>query len=340
VLRECADSAIGNIVRWLWHDCAALDLMTLADFVGMQVEKSSCEDPIVGLLVDLVEQVNVTPDQKRYAAHRFEAAGANPAVVGRLKLAWRAALVAPERSEIRSEPVPSAHREAPVPEPRVDESLAMLGSGDAQVIELARAMLDEMFEQRPPSAALVYWLTVTVDELPAECRKGEIEWVLRRLIIASRSAFSSLPGIPPLVLQRWLETPQLLSANSTLIALELLSAQQPALVVRHYIHRAIALSDVRNAEITVGNLWRAIAKADAGTVLMIVSRWLAFGFDQCEFIELLMGLLLAESRANQYLLANLERGLAQTEKTPAVIIQVARTCLQQLRDECQKGGRS
>jgi len=146
--------------------------MIFADFVGMQVEKSDCEDPVVGLFVDLAEQVNATADQKRYAGKRFEAAGASPAVIERLKLAWRAALVAPERDEIGSEPLPSIDSEPPLPEPQVDESLAMFSDGDEQVVERARVMLDEMFEAPHPSAALVYWLTVTVDAIPAGRRKA------------------------------------------------------------------------------------------------------------------------------------------------------------------------
>jgi len=200
------------MVRWLWCDCAALDLMIFADFVGMQVEKSDCEDPVVGLFVDLAEQVNATADQKRYAGKRFEAAGASPAVIERLKLAWRAALVAPERDEIGSEPLPSIDSEPPLPEPQVDESLAMFSDGDEQVVERARVMLDEMFEAPHPSAALVYWLTVTVDAIPAGRRKADIEWALMRLGTASRRTKGRVLGVPPSVLQRWLDAPQLLSS--------------------------------------------------------------------------------------------------------------------------------
>jgi hypothetical protein len=141
------------------------------------------------------------------------------------------------------------------------------------------------------------------------------------------------------VLQRWLDAPQLLSSISTLIALELLSAQQPRLVLRHYIHRTIALSDMRAAEILVGRIWRAIVEADPGTGPMVVSRWLAFGFDNCAFIELLLKLLAAESRENPHLLANLERGLVQNERNPAVVIEVACAVLRQLRDERQEASR-
>jgi hypothetical protein len=336
VLSRFGDSAVAGMVRWLWCDYAALDLMTLADFVGKQIEKSNCEDPIVGLFVDLAEQVNATADQKQYAAQTFEAAGASPAVIERLKLAWRAALVAPDRSEIGLEPLSSFDLEPPLPEPRVDEGLAMFSYADEDIIEYGRAMLDEMLEAPRPSDALVYWLTVTVDAMPAQRRKADIEWALTMLGTASRHAKGRVLGVPTSVLQRWLDTPQLLNSMFTLIALELLGAQQTSLVVRHYIHRAIALSDVRHAEIMVGSLWRAIGKAEPRTVLMIVSRWFAFGFDRCEFIELLIKLLADESRANPHLLADLERGLVQTERTPAVVIEVARTALQQLRAEWQE----
>jgi hypothetical protein len=340
VLRRFGDSAVADMVRWLWCDCAALDLMTLADFVGKQIEKSNCEDPIVRLFVDLAEQVNATADQKQYAAQTFEAAGASPAVIERLKLAWRAALVAPERGEIGLEPLSSVDLQPPPPEPRVDESLAMFSYDDEDSVELGRAMLDETLEAPRPSAALAYWLTATVDAMPVRRRKADIEWALMRFGTASRHAKGRVLGVPPSALQRWLDTPQLLNSMSTLIALELLSAQQPSFVVRHYIHRAIALSDVRHAEIMVGSLWRAIGKAEPRTVLMIVCRWLAFGFDRCGFIELLITRLATESRANPHLLADLERGLVQTEWTSAVVIEVARTVLQHLRDDWQEASHS
>jgi hypothetical protein len=330
VLREAGDTATADMVRWLWRDCAALDLMSVADLVGFQIEKSGCEDPIVELFVDLAEQVNVIADQKWYSVQRLEAAGARPAEVERLKLAWRAALVAPECSEVGSEPLPSFDIEPPAPEPRIDEALAMFSYGDEDRVELGRAMLDWMLDEQQPSAALVYWLMVTVDDLPKRRRKSDIDWALTRLGTASRCG--SLRGIPSAVLQRWLDAPQLLSSFLTPIALELLSAQHPTVVVRQYIHRAIAFSDERTAEIRLGPLWQAIVEAEPGTVLMIVSRWLAFGFDRCEFILFLIELLAAESRENPALLATMERGLEQTEKTPAVVIEVARDILKLLHE--------
>jgi hypothetical protein len=333
VLHEFGESAIAGMVRWLWFDCATFDLMTFADIVGMQVEQSGCEDPMVGLFVDLAEQVTATAEQKRYVVQRFEAAGASPAAIERLKLAWRATLVAPERGEVGPDALPSADPEPPLPEPRVDESLAMFDADDERGVEIARVMLEQMFEANQPSPAIVYWLMVTVDAMPARRRRRDVGWALTVLGSASRRASGSLPGVLPSVLQRWLDAPQLLSPLSTLIALELLSARQPSLVVRGYIHRAIALSDVRHAEIQVGRIWRAVVEAEPGIVLMIVSRWLAFSFDRCDFIALLINLLAAESRADPALLARLERGLVQTERTPAVVIEVARSALQQLRDE-------
>jgi hypothetical protein len=84
VLREFGEGAIASMVRWLWFDCATFDLMTFADIVGMQLEQSGCEDPMVGLFVDLAEQVNAAAEQKRYVVQRFEAAGAGPAAIERL----------------------------------------------------------------------------------------------------------------------------------------------------------------------------------------------------------------------------------------------------------------
>ena len=53
VLRQSNEDAVVNMVRWLWYDCAAHDLMTLAEFVGMHLERSGVDDPILGLFVSL-----------------------------------------------------------------------------------------------------------------------------------------------------------------------------------------------------------------------------------------------------------------------------------------------
>ena len=71
-LRALPDSAVTEMARWLWCDCATLDLMTLADFVGLQVEKSGADDPIVALMVDLAERVPATADEKRYTGQRLQ----------------------------------------------------------------------------------------------------------------------------------------------------------------------------------------------------------------------------------------------------------------------------
>src|SRR5262245_17296691 len=69
-LRDLPENAVTQMARWLWCDCAAFDLMTLADFVGLHFEKSGADNPMVELMVDLVERVPATADQKRYAARR------------------------------------------------------------------------------------------------------------------------------------------------------------------------------------------------------------------------------------------------------------------------------
>ena len=94
-LRALPDSAVTEMARWLWCDCATLDLMTLADFVGLHLEKSGADDPIVALMVDLAERVPATADEKRYTGQRLQESGVDVAVIEQLRTVWRAIRVAP-----------------------------------------------------------------------------------------------------------------------------------------------------------------------------------------------------------------------------------------------------
>ena len=337
-LGQAGTSAVADMARWLWRDCADCDPRTLADFVGMYVEKLGCEAPIVGLFVDLLEQLTASADAKRYAGECLGGAGASDAVIKRLKLAWCATLVLPERGAADPEPAPTGNPEPQPPDPRVDEALAMFSEGDQQLVEIARVMLDEMFEEPQPSAALVYWSIVTVDALSEERRRRtDIDWALRALGTVGHRHPGRLLHVPPSILQRWLETPQLLSATTTYISLELLSRLQPGLVVRRYLHRAIAVSDERHSAILFGDLWRRIVRADPCAVFSIVGRWFAFGFDRCDLTDMLLELLTTETQTNPHLVADLERSLPQSPSSPAAVVEVAHKLLEQLRDVQHKG---
>jgi len=285
-LRELPDSAVTNMARWLWCDCAAFDLMTLVDFAGLQVEQSGADDPIVGLMVDLVERVPATEDQKRYAGQRLREAGVGAGVVEQLQAAWRAIRVAPASDLATAEPRPIADPEPPPPEPRIDEWLAAFAEGDTKGVELARAYIDQMFEDRPLPAALAWWVAVTVDALPPQRRRKDIEWALIQIATALRRHGETITVLPPSLLRRWLDTPQLLSATGTQIALGLLGRQQPGVVVQRYLHRAVVASGEGHSEILailMGGLRRALAAAEPAAVLLLASRWLAFGFGESGF---------------------------------------------------------
>ena len=332
-LRELPDSAVTDMARWLWCDCAVLDLKTLVDFAGLQVEQSGADDPIVGLMVDLVERVPATEDQKRYAGQRLQEAGVGAAAIEQLQAAWRAIRVAPASDATAAEPFALADPEPPPPEPRVDEWLVPFAEGNANDIELARVHIDQMFEDAPLPAALPWWVAVTIDSLPPRRRRPDIEWALVRIATALRRHGEPMTVVPPSLLQRWLDTPQLLSASGTKIVLALLSRQQPSVVVQRYLHRAVAASSERHVEILMGGLWSALAATEPAAVLAVASRWLAFGFGQSGFLEMLIERLIERARAQPALIEALAGTLAPTPGTPANVIDVAREVLDRLRHQ-------
>ncbi len=329
-LRALPDSAVTEMARWLWCDCATLDLMTLTDFVGLQVEKSGADDPIVALMADLAERVPATPDEKRYTGQRLQEAGVDASVIEHLQIAWRAIRVAPAPDSATIGPAAVVDAEPPPPEPRVDEWLAAFSEGDDVGIELARAALDEIFEERHPPVALMWWVAVTVDALPPWRRRRDIDWALVRFVTTLRKHGEQMSRVPPSLLRRWLDTPQLLDPNGARIALDLLSRQQPGLVVQQFLHRAVAATGERHPEILLGGMWRALAAAEPGAILRVASRWIAFGFGGSEFLDLLVEVLIERAREEPALIDTLANAL--TSDLPADVINIARELLNDLRN--------
>lgn len=329
-LRELPDNAVTDMARWLWYDCATLDLMTLADFAGLHVERSGVDDPIVGLIVDLVERVPATADQKRYASERLQQANVGATVIEQLQNAWRAIRVAPPDSVSVGAPTIS-DPEPPPPEPRIDEWLAAFSEGDDVGVELARVAIDGMFEQTPPPVALAWWLAITVDALPPRRRRTDIDWALVQFAVTLRRFGERVSMVPPSLLQRWIDTPQLLNPRGTQIALDLLGRQQPALVLQHCLHRAVAASSERHAEMLMGGMWRELAAAQPSQVLGIASRWIAFGFGQSAFLEMLLDHLIERVSAEPTLIDALANALQSTPDMPDDAIDIARKLLDELR---------
>ena len=81
----------------------------------------------------------------------------------------------------------------------------------------------------------------------------------------------------------------------------------------------------------MGGMWRALAATEPAAVLAVASRWLAFGFGQGDFLDLLIKLLIERARAQPALIEALAGTLAPTPGTPANVIAAARELLDQLR---------
>ena len=324
-------SAVTEMARWLWYDCVTLDLMTLTDFAGLQLEKSGAGDPLIALMVDLIERVPAAADQKHYAAQRLQEAGVGAAAIEQLQTAWRAIRVAPATIAGGGRSPAVVDPEPPPPDPRADEWLAAFGEGDDTSVELARAAIDEMFEGTHPPAALAWWVAVTVDALPPRRRRADIAWALRSLATALRRHGERMAVVSPSVLLRWLDTPQLLDPSGTQIALDLLARQQPGLIVQRCLHRAVAASGELHPEILVGGLWRALAEAEPSAVLQVASRWIACGFGPSAFLRLLFELLLERARAQPSLIDTLSEALTTASDLPAGAIDAARQLLDEMR---------
>ena len=217
-------------------------------------------------------------------------------VIEQLQNAWRAICVAPALNH--TEPSAIADPEPPAPDARVDQFLAVLSEGDEQSVELAQISIEQILEHTP-SRALTWWLAVTVDALPPWRRRRDIDWALVQIVTALRRHGEATIAVPPSVLQRWLDTPQLLNSIGTKIALDLLSRQQPEVVVQRYLHRAVAASSEGHAEILMGGLWRALVASEPAALLAVASRWVSFDFGKNSLLELLIDLLIERTREDR-----------------------------------------
>ena len=332
-LSELPDNGVTDMARWLWLDCATSDLMTVVDFVGWHVQESGADDSLVSLIVDLVERVPASAKEKNYAGNCLKDAGATDAVIEQLQNAWRAICVAPALNH--SEPTAIADPEPPAPDARADQFLAVLSEGDEQSVELAQISIEQILEQTP-SHALSWWLAVTVDALPPWRRCRDIDWALVQIVTALRRHGEAMIAVPPSVLQRWLDTPQLLNSISTKIALDLLSRQQPEVVVRRYLHRAVAASSEGHAEILMGGLWRALAASEPEVLLAVASRWVSFDFGKNSLLELLIDLLIERTRQDRALIDTLAGSVMSIPDMSDDAIVVARDLLNELRNQSEE----
>jgi hypothetical protein len=212
----------------------------------------------------------------------------------------------------------------------VDEWLALFAADDEHVIEFARAGLDQIFEASPRSA---WWVAMTVDALPEWRRRQDINWALVQTSVWRDDAALS---VPPSVLQRWLDTPQLLSANGMIIALDLLGRQQPRVIAQRYLHRAISAASAGPAEIMMGGLWRAVVATEPAAVLAVIGRWVAFGFRQNDFLMFLIKLLTQRVQEEPELLDTLAESLVASPDMPDNAIEVAHNLLNGLREQLKE----
>ena len=332
-LGELPDNSVTDMVRWLWFDCAKCDLMTVTDLVAWQAQASGADDPLVNLLVDLVERLPASADQKNYAGQRLNEAGLSPDVIEQLQTAWRASRVAPVPVQVESTEI--VDPDPPLPDARADQWLAMFAEGDETSVEMARVAIDQMFEDKP-SKALPWWVALTVDALPPWRRRDDIDWTLVQTATALRRHGAESVAVPPSVLQRWLDTPQLLNSRGTKIALDLLSRRQPDVIVQRYLHRAVAASSESHSEILMGGLWSKLAAHEPAALLAIASRWVTAGFGQNSFLELLLDQLINRARTDDTLIDTLDQSLISMPDMSAHAIDVARNALQVMREQLQE----
>ena len=332
-LSELPDNGVTDMARWLWFDCATHDLMTVVDFVGWQVQESGADDSLVQLIVDLVERLPASAEQKNYAGRSLKDAGATDEVIDQLQNAWRAICVAPALNH--AEPSMNADSEPPAPDARVDQFLAVLSEGDEQSVELSQISIEQILEHTP-SPALTWWLAVTVDALPPWRRRRDIDWALVQIVTALRRHGEATIALPPSVLQRWLDTPQLLNSIGTKIALDLLSRQRPGVVAQRYLHRAVAASSEGHAEILMGGLWRALVASEPTALLAVASRWVSFDFGKNSLLELLIDLLIERTRQDPALIDTLAESLTSIPDMSDDAIVVARDLLNELRKHSEE----
>ncbi len=292
-LREMPNGAATDMVRCLWRDCAACDLMTVADLTALHVGAAGADSPMVDLVVELVEILPVDEDRKRYAGQRLQEAGVDGAAAAWLRMAWRAMVAAPVPAMAHDDGVAEADPDPPAPDPRVDEALVAFAAGTGVELELARPVIEAMFEEPLPPPSLGWWLLATVDSLPPERRRTEAGWAL--IWLASGAGRRGKLAVPPSVLTRWLDTPQLLDRATAPIALHLLAMERPDLVARRYLHRVVALSGGSMPEMPqVQHLWSDLARAERAAVCDVLDRWVDAGFGESALTTLLRGLTSGE----------------------------------------------
>lgn len=154
---------------------------------------------------------------------------------------------------------------------------------------------------------------------------------------ALRKHGSRISTAPPSVLQCWLDAPQLLSPTGTRIALDLLGRRQPGILVRRYLHRVIAASSEEHADIVMGELWRELAAAEPLEILLVASRWIAFDFGRCAFLNLVLQALVEHVRGQAALIEAIDKRLLPTPNASADAIKIARELLVELRNLTAEG---
>jgi hypothetical protein len=80
----------------------------------------------------------------------------------------------------------------------------------------------------------------------------------------------------------------------------------------------------------MGANWRALAAAEPSAVLHGASRWIAFGFGQSAFRDLLLEVLIERARDEPALIDTLANAL--TPDMPVDVINIARELLNELRN--------
>jgi hypothetical protein len=175
-----------------------------------------------------------------------------------------------------------------------------------------------------------------VDALPPRRRRRDIDWALVQIATALRRHDDEAVTVPPSVLQRWLDTPQLLSSRGTKIALDLLSRRQAHVIVERYLHRAVAASSERHSEILMGGTWSALGASDPAALLAIASRWVACGFGKNSFLELLLDQLIKCAQRDATLIDRLDQALMSIPDMSEHSVDVARNLLGLMREQLQE----
>jgi len=283
------ETLITPMVYWLWFDCARHDLMSLTDFMSFYLDYAGAENPIADLIVELVDIIPGTWDEKTYAYQSLKELGLSPENLSRLQAACRAIQLYPDSISYWDNDPPILDPDPPMPELRVDEWLVAFSVGDEQSIGLAEAAISGMFREPNPPVSLSWWLMLTVDDLPRIRRRDGVEWTLAEIAALQRR--KKTQPIPVSVLMYWVNTPGFLSETGLYAAIEILCGQHAAMVVKHVLYRVIALSiRTENHSIRMKETWRLIAAANPSVILLIASRWVLNNYEDGGFLNLMISL--------------------------------------------------